>query len=372
MEPHYDKNRTNARMYDLSLYEQAGINPKNGEPTRASSCVGKSAIKRQLRIVDEQDAVNRFTWSNLPCNISGQELERLLYYRGQLCFFYDDTTQMFYFMPYALDGGLDFYGRYTHVRPIPICEPGESSTKEEKQAYAQMKAYLSTKHLKVLYDVPNEPIGDIESVCILIHDYTKQLSQIIIPRQQVNDGLLDIMADCIPFMRTNLLNSTGIQGVVVGSQDEGTQVELASQAINDAALNGRKYVPIMGSVTLRDLTGGEVAKSEEFMLAMQSLDNYRLSLYGLDNGGLFQKRSGVLEAEAEMNQGNVGLILQDSLKIRQDFCNIANIVFIMPYGGLPMWCEAGETAVGMDLNGDGLAGGSEERGGTEQDDTNEQ
>lgn len=349
-------------MYDNDLYRIAGIDPKTGQSTRAvSDSALKSCIKKQLRIIDEQNAVNRFKWTGLPCNITGQELERHLYYRGQLCFFFDKTTQMFYFMPYALDGGLDFYSRYTHVRPIPFTEPGEDASIEEKKAHAKMKAYLSTKHLKVLYDLPNEPIEDIESVCLLLHDYTKQLAQTIIPRQQINDGLLDVMADCIPFMRTNLLNSTGITGVLTGSPDEAAYVSLASKSVNEAALRGEKYIALMGSVNMKDLTGGNLAKSEEFLLAMQGLDNYRLSLYGLDNGGIFQKRSGMLQEEAEMNQGNVGLILQDSLQIRQNFCNMANLIFILPFDKeAPLvWCDVSETVIGIDMNGDGLAGGNE-------------
>ena len=35
----------------------------------------------------EQVAVNRYTWCNIPCNITGQELERLIYYKEQLGFF---------------------------------------------------------------------------------------------------------------------------------------------------------------------------------------------------------------------------------------------------------------------------------------------
>lgn len=347
-------------MYDNDIYRIAGIDPKTGLPTRLlGDSKLKESVKRQLRIIDEENAVNRFTWSNLPCNISGQELERHLYYRGQLCFFYDATTEMFYFMPYALDGSLDFYGRYTHIRPIPFCEPGENASKEEKKAYAQMNAYLSTKHLQVLYDIPDKPIEDLESVCLLLHDYSKQRSELIIPRQQINDDLLDVMADCIPFMRTNLLNSTGITGVVVNSPDEAAHVALASKSVNDAALRGEKYIALMGSVNTKDLTGGNLAKSEEFLLAMQGLDNYRLSLYGLDNGGIFQKRSGMLQEEAEMNQGNVGLVLQDCLQIRQNFCDMANLIWILPYGGLPVWCDVSETVIGMDMNGDGIAGGDE-------------
>jgi hypothetical protein len=351
------------RMVDLAPFYQAGVNPKTGLPLKFGDCGDgtnlKSDIKRTLRIIDEQNAVNRFKWTNLPCNITGQELERLLYYRGQLCFFFDKATKMFYFMPYALDGPLDFYGRYTYVKPVPFVEPGDGASADEKRAHNVMKAYLSQKHLRVLYDIPSEPIEDLESVCLLLHDYTKQYSQTIIPRQELNDGILDVMSDCIPFMRTNLLNSTGITGVIVSNQDEAANVELASEQVNKAAIKGKKYVPLMGSPITKDLTGGNLAKSEEFLLAMQGLDNYRLSLYGLDNGGIFQKRSGMLQEEAEMNQGNVGMILQDSLQIRQNFCNMANLIWIMRFDGPLVWCDVSETVIGMDLNGDGKAGGDE-------------
>ena len=94
----------NAKMVDLNLYAQAGLNPKTGLPYKfGSSCAVKEDIKKFLRIIDEQDAVNRYTWFNLPCNLTSQELERMLYYKGQLCFFYDKDLDEFYFMPYALD-----------------------------------------------------------------------------------------------------------------------------------------------------------------------------------------------------------------------------------------------------------------------------
>ena len=72
-------------------------------------------IKKFLRLVDEQ-----YTFYNLPADITSQELERMLYYKGQLCFFYDKDLEEFYFMPYALDGTIDFYGRYNTIHPVPM------------------------------------------------------------------------------------------------------------------------------------------------------------------------------------------------------------------------------------------------------------
>jgi hypothetical protein len=67
----------------------------------------------------------------------------------------------------------------------------------------------------------------------------------------------------------------------------------------------------------------------------------------------------MLQEEAEMNQGNVGLVLQDCLQIRQNFCDMANLIWLLPFGGLPAWCDVSETVIGMDRNGDGIAGGDE-------------
>lgn len=349
-------------LYNLEPFYQAGIDPKTGLPLKmgkAGDGWRKEAVKKALRMVDEQEAVNRYVWYNLPCDISSQELERMLYYRGQLCFFYDKNLEEFYFMPYALDGGIDFYGRFNRIHPVPMAEGVDD---EEKREYAKQRNYLSTLKLNVLYDVPLDEVNPFES-CVLLHDYTKQLSQTIISRQVINDPLLDIMSDCIPFMRTNLLNSTGVDGVRVNSQDEQSNVIAASMAIDKAALNGEKYVPIIGLAEFQELTPGQVAKSEEYMLAMQSLNNFRLSLYGLESGGLFEKKSHMLESEQQMNAGTTGLVLQDGLAIRQRFCDIVNSVY-----GVGISCEIAETASGADMNMDGLISDETDQSGEFQGD----
>ena len=91
---------------------------------------------------------------------------------------------------------------------------------------------------------------------------------------------------------------------------------------------------------------------------MQALDNFRLSLYGLDNGGLFQKKAHMLEAEQDMNAGNIKLVYQDGLTIRQKFCDIVNSIW-----GLGIWCEASETVVDIDKNLDGEVADNQDQSG---------
>ena len=342
---------------NLEPYYAAGIDPKTGLPIKMGDCNDgwlKSAIKQSLRILDEQNAVTRYTWYNLPCNITSQELERLLYYKGQLAFFYCEPLEQFFFMPYALDGTIDFYGRYNRIHPLPMAE---GTTDAEKAQYGAQRDYLSTLKLNVVYDIPIDPV-DPYNTCVLLHDYTKQMSQTNISRQIVNDPILDVMADCFPLMRTALFNSTGVQGLRVNSQDEQSNVAAANQSIDKAALNGQRYIPVLGQIDFQDLAGGEVAKSEEFLLAMQSLDNFRLSLYGLDNGGLFQKKSHMLEAEQNMNAAHAKSPLDDGLMIRQHMCDIANAIW-----GIGMSVEISESALGVDMNGDMIAADDQDMSG---------
>ena len=332
-------------MIDIGTIIAAGMDPKTGLPLKlgdSSDCELKNSIKRNLEIMDRQNAINRYTWTNLPKGLTPEIMERILYYKGQAMLFYMEADETFYFLPYALDGTIDVYGRYNGVTPLPFAG---GTTTDEKE-----KPWIQGLVRKPLYDLPLEEItmDDITGKCVIFRDYSPGISQTIIPRSLLQNGILDVMSDLIPYMRTALSNATGTLGMRVNTQGEEQNVKNANASIRKAALNGEKYIPFIGNVDFQELAGGEVAKAEEFLLALQSIDNFRLSLYGLDNGGLFQKKSHMLEAEQEMNTGNVGLILQDGLALRQWGCLIANLLW-----GTEMWCEISETVIGIDKNLDG-------------------
>ena len=71
-------------LYDVNILLQAGIDPKTGLPIKmgaADKAALKPNIKKLLEVVDEQTAINRYTWYNLPDDLTGQMIERVLYYR---------------------------------------------------------------------------------------------------------------------------------------------------------------------------------------------------------------------------------------------------------------------------------------------------
>lgn len=343
--------KNNAAIYDINTLIQAGIDPKTGLPLKVAShdkaCL-KPNIKKLLQMVDEQDAINRYKWYNLPDGLDSQMIERILYYKGQGMFFYSEQLDKFFFLPYALDGSIDIYGRFTRVKPMPFNGSKEAEDKNKK--LNPIARYISMLSREPVYDIwLDELTADIfDKKCVLISDYSKQISQTNISRSILNDPLLDVMSDMIPFLRTSLLNSTGISAVRVNSQDDYIQVKLASTAIDNAALSGEKYIPTVGTIDFQELASGNVAKSEEFLLSMQSLDNFRLGLYGLENGGLFQKKAHMLQSEQDINAGSTGLAYQDGMTLRQNAADIINSIW-----GLGVYCDASETVLGLDKNLDG-------------------
>lgn len=348
----------NPKILDIDTLIQAGINPKTGLPLKLGNrrCSTKEDIKRAIRKNDEQIFVNRYTWYNLPMNLTGAELERMLYYKGQLAFFYLKDLGEFYFTPFALDGTIDFYGRYNTIHPVPM-----TSGTDDKAGKAQAQ-YLSGIKLNCVYGVklPEElKEEDLIGSAVLLHDYSKQLSQTIIPTQQINDPIIDLEAECMPYLRTALLMGSGVKGVRVADADQADSVREGSKSMVDAATHAEPYVPITGAIEFQELTDGKVAQAQEFLMSMQSIDNFRLGLHGVQNGGLFEKSQYINNSQTDMNYagGDIGLTLQDGLNIRQNFCNIVNSIW-----GLGIWCDVSENLVAQDLNGDGKGYDSDEDG----------
>ena len=136
----------------------------------------------------------------------------------------------------------------------------------------------------------------------------------------------------------------------VADADAKDEVRVASAQVYNCALTGELATPITSNVEIQELFEGASGKAQDYLLAMQALENLRLSTYGLENGGLFEKKAHKLETEQDMNDSTVGLVYADGLAIRQNFCNIVNSIW-----GTSIWCDVSESVIGSDIDGDGLA-----------------
>ena len=275
-------------------------------------------------------------------------IELILYYKGQGAFFYMKEDDKWYFLPYALSGTVDVYGRYMGIIPLQFAGGNTSDDKGKD------KPFIVGMQKRPLYSLDDE-FTDKSEICVLLQDRSPQYNTgMILSRQVLNDPLLDVMAECIPFMRTSLIAGTGIKGMRVDDADQQREVENAANSITDAALTGSMYVPVVVPVELQELTDGALSKSEEYMSAFQSLENFRLSTYGLENGGAFQKKAHMLQSEQDMNASNTSLIMEDSLRKRKFACDLINKI-----AGTNATVEVNEQAMKQNINYEDLIGGGE-------------
>lgn len=363
-------------MYDVDLYKTAGLKI----PYYARYSVGskngidlKGQIKQSLRLIDEQDFIGRYQWYGLPDGINQQLLERIIYYRGQLMAFYVEELDKFFFLPYTLEIDqelpIDVYGRFRMVKPVPFDGTSNLESENGKRHDNALKNYLSIFIREPLYDVyqkDEEP--ELDKYCVLLKDYTEQENAgNITPKAYINDVYLDIMADCYPFARTNLLANSGIKGINVPSEDNVTDVENANKKIENAALTGQPYIAVVAGIQAQPLTDNSVMRTEEYLMYMQSVDNMRLSSLGLDSGGIFEKKAHTLESEQSMNMGIQSGVYQDGLLCRQRFCNIFNSIF-----DTSIWCDVPEQMAMMDMDMDGNLSETDDTSGKEMEDNTDE
>lgn len=336
-----------AKMIDPALYIAAGIDPKTMKPFRFAGDGFKGQAKIAFRIIDEQDAVNRYKWFNIPFDLSSEEIERMLYYKGSLCAF--QVNDKFYLTPYALEGTIDVYGRYNQIHPVPMAS-GTDEEDKKLDTIANMLSKLKFKVVKTVKDFEDLTEEDLDNCAVILYDYTKQLAQNIVPRANLNDCFVDAEAEILPYMTTALLAGTGVKGMRVNDADAAEETMRASAQIRDSALSRKLYVALTSKVDIQELADGSPLKSEEYLLALQSLDNIRKGTLGIENGGIFQKKAHKLESEQNGNESSVATVFQDGLSQRQHFANIFNSIF-----GTQLWVMPADAVLGYDANMDGQA-----------------
>lgn len=290
---------------------------------------------KQLRINDEITHLNRLIWNFIPPEIKGRDIERVLYYRKRGAFFYITPLKKWAFLPYTTEGAVDYLGRYEYFRPLPFTGAEEGKNEKDKMK----NIVLADIKRKPCYEMPDgsmDPVEWANTYCVPVEDYCLQLSQTGIPRARLSEGIIDLESNIPCYVNSLLKNSTGTVGLRVSGDDEQRNVEQADDAVERAALNGRKFVGVNGTMELQELgvQGGRVG-AEDFMLVWESLDNVRIGMLGVGNGGIFEKKQQALNAEIGGNNFNTSLIMEDALELRQFACDCLYMGYLAPLGVPP-------------------------------------
>ena len=309
-------------LYDL------GIDPKTGLPLKMENNVSnlEMGMRMILNRLDSTQTITRFKYKNLPKGLSGDIIERTIYYRGKCCIFYEKTSERFYALPCTMGkGGLDEYGRYRTAKPVLY----QGGTFEDPD---QDYEFINNLDLNVIYELPEEQEIDIkmfDNSCVIVYDHTRELNaNNNIARAIEVQPLILAESEAYPFARTNIISNSGVRAFRVTDSSEAPRVDELGRKVTDSAKRGLPFLGVQGNLEFQDLTdGGSPMKSEEYLLYLQSLDNFRQGTIGVGDGAIFEKKAHMLNREAGMNGMCPGQILSDALNQRVEAFNILNAIY---------------------------------------------
>ena len=338
-------------MFDTSSFLAAGITPskkvlKYGNAIdQNGNAITPNPIKYNLdydslfAIMREQNMVEtleRYMWTNVPFGLTQDLIERLLFFRGKGIFYFNDKVDKFQFLPFALNGNIDEYGRYMKCNTLPFTGMDEVP-KNGKAKKLQPVVY---EDLEIVYDIPyNEEMvknaRKRKTVGIVLNDNSLAISQQPIIRSNYVRPVLHMMATLMQIINTAMYGNADHNLIQVQNESELESINQQINAINFDILKGRRFTPVVGELPITPIKTSNTANLEGLFGTFNSLTNFLKSITGVANAGVFDKKAHLLQEEQRLNGSNSDDIYYNGLRLRQEFC-----IMVQAYYGYPVWCES--------------------------------
>lgn len=335
-------------MYDTTSLIQAGI-PQSKKMLKYGNAIdqnGKTITPNLLKynlsygdlfdIMRHQnftETIERYMWTNLPFGLTQDIIERVLFFRGKGVMYFNDKVGKFQFLPFALNGKIDEYGRYSRVNTLPFT--GVDSDVKNKKAQP-----LVYENLEIVYDFPYsedtiKKINDGRVVGIILNDNSLEISQQPVIRYNFVKPVLHMLATLMQIINTAMFGNADHSLLQVANESELESINLQINAINQDILQGRRFTPIIGTLPITPIKTSNTANLEGLFGTFNSLTNFLKSITGVANAGVFDKKAHLLQEEQRLNGSNSDDIYYNGLRLRQEFC-----LLFQAYYNYPVWCES--------------------------------
>ena len=338
-------------MYDTSSFLQAGL-PANKKMLKYGNSIdqyGNPVTPNPLKFNLDYDSVfaimqehnktetlERYMWINVPFGLTADLIERVLFYRGKGVFYFNEEVEKFQFLPFALNGLIDEYGRYLKVNTLPFT--GVSETKKNISGKKMQTAIY--ENLDIVYDLPyNEEmlkiVRDNKTVGIILNDSSLSISQQPIIRFNYVKPVLHLCATLLQIINTAMFGCADHSLVQVENEGELESLNAQINAINNDILHGHRFTGVTGKLPIVPIKTSNTANLEGLFNTFNSLTNFLKSITGIANPGVFDKKAHLLQEEQALNGSNADDIYYNGLRMRQEFC-----LLVQAYYGYPIWCES--------------------------------
>lgn len=339
-------------MFDTDSLYKAGINPskkilkygnsidQNGKvivdnPEKLN--LKYDSLYRIMRHQNMIETLERYMWVDVPPGLTADIIERVLFYRGRGVLYFNDKVGKFQFLPYALNGLIDEYGRYMKVNTLPFT--GVDTVEEEKGSGKTKKpANAIYENLEIVYDLPYEremieKIKKKDTFGIILNDSSLGVSQQPIIRSNFVQPVLHMMATLMQIINTAMFGNADHNLIQVENESELDSINQQINSINADILKGKRFTAVTSAIPIQPLKTNNTANLEGLFGTFNSLTNFLKSITGVANAGVFDKKAHLLQEEQKLNGSNSDDIYYNGLRLRQEFC-----LLIQAYYGYPTWC----------------------------------
>lgn len=281
------------------------------------------------------ETLERFKWVNLPPELPQDLIERILYFRGKGAFF--RYANRFWFLPFALKGTIDSYGRYETITPVLFTGQWDTKAKSWKEESFLPETVTNHKFV-VSYNLPvetSEEGTNVESTevpefepAIILTDRSLGISQDIKPHFVKVRVLIERLVNTLVMIEINNVN--GLQTYALWVRDEAQKqaVEDEFKTYDERILSGKRVIVMVGngeSEPFKELTTAKnISDSQRYWQSFQAWDNLRKSIIGISNGGQSLKMEHATQAETMMNSESADAVLANARRMREDFIELIN------------------------------------------------
>ena len=338
-------------MYDLTSLMKAGI-PLSDKMLKYGNAIDQNGnvitpnplqyglhYEELYNIMREQnftETIERYMWTNVPFGLTQDLIERLLFFRGKGIFYFNDNLDKFQFLPFALNGTIDEYGRFLSCNTLPFV--GVDQVKKNIKGKKEVSAVY--ENLKIVYDLPyNEEMLSMvrgkEPVGIILNDNSLAISQDPIIRSNYVKPVLHMMAVLMNIINSAMFGAADHSLIRAENESELKAVQQGIEAINKNILDGKRFTVVTAFSPIDTIKSSNTADLEGLFGTFNSLTNFLKSITGVANAGVFDKKAHLLQEEQRLNGSNSDDVYYNGLRLRQEFC-----LMVQAYYGYPIWCES--------------------------------
>ena len=278
-------------MYDIKSFENAGVpltknvikygnavdqngNIIRGNPENLN--LNYDSLYQIMRNHNRIETLERYMGLNVPFGLTQDIIERVLFFRGKGIFYFNDEVDKFQFLPFALNGTIDEYGRYIRCNTLPFTGVDEEE-KDSKNKKKQRR--LIYENLDIVYDLPYNAemmkmVKQKKTVGIILNDNSLGLTQQPIIRSNYVKPIFHLMSTLMQIINTAMYGCADHSLIQVENESEIASINNQINAINFDILKGRRFTPIAGTLPIQPLKTSNTANLEGLFNTFNSLSHF--------------------------------------------------------------------------------------------------